>query len=257
MRCATCPKCGHVSGADDSTAPERCPACGIYFAKWAAREALMEHVPQTLSERALEDEEGWMAALRARITHVPEQFDPAWFYARAVILTLLSVWGIRLARLDYRVGEMAESFMHNIILPFHEAGHVLFMPFGEFMHMLGGSLFQVLMPLIVAGAFLWKNRDPFGAAIGVWWCGVAFIDLAPYVFDAKNPQLVLLGGQTGEDGPHDWIYILGTFGKISQSPFYGALTHKLGIVIMLAGIAAATVVLWRTWKLRSETVPAI
>ena len=28
---------------------------------------------------------------------------------------------------------------------------------------------------------------------------------------------ILLGGSTGEDGPHDWIYLLGVFGKIAQS----------------------------------------
>ncbi len=169
------------------------------------------------------------------------------------MLALLLIWGIRIARLDFQDGEMAGSFMHNILLPFHEAGHVLFMPFGEFMNILGGSLFQVLMPLIVAAVILWKNRDPFGAAIGIWWCGVSFIDLAPYIYDAKDPQLMLLSGQTGEDGPHDWIYLLGTFGKINQSPLYGSLTHKLGIVIMLAGVVAAAFVLWRTWRARDES----
>ena len=44
---------------------------------------------------------------------------------------------------------------------FHEAGHILFSPFGRFMTVLGGSLTQVLVPLLCAGAFLWQTRDPF------------------------------------------------------------------------------------------------
>ena len=37
----------------------------------------------------------------------------------------------------------------NLVM--HEAGHVLFMFFGEFMTILGGSLFQVLAPAAFAG----------------------------------------------------------------------------------------------------------
>jgi hypothetical protein len=240
-----------VNGAGASPAPERCPACGLYFAKWAAREEIAKFIPTvTVDDQA--DDAGWLARLRANAAHIPKQFDPVWFHARVVMLVLLLIWGIRLARMDYRDGEMAQSFMHNIVLPFHEAGHILFMPFGEFMTILGGSLFQLLMPLIVALTILWKNRDPFGASIGIWWCGASFMDLAPYVYDAKDPQLVLLGGRTGEDGPHDWIFLLGTFNKIQQAHGYGNFTHKLGVLIMLAGVAAAAVVLWRTWKMRAE-----
>ena len=44
------------------------------------------------------------------------------------------------------------SFLHLINLLFHEAGHIIFSPFGQFMTMLGGSLMQVLVPIVCAGA---------------------------------------------------------------------------------------------------------
>ena len=56
------------------------------------------------------------------------------------------------------------------------------------------------MPAIMAGALLIKNRDPFGAAVGLWLFGVSMLDIAPYIYDALHPQLVLLGGHTGDEG---------------------------------------------------------
>ena len=77
------------------------------------------------------------------------------------------------------------------------------------MTVLGGSLTQLLVPLVCAGAFLWQTRDAFGAAIAVWWAGQNLIDLAPYINDARDLQLVLLGGRTGaEVEGHDREYLL-------------------------------------------------
>ena len=43
------------------------------------------------------------------------------------------------------------SMSHDeLTILFHEFGHVFFRPFGEFMTILGGSLFQVLLPLPLA-----------------------------------------------------------------------------------------------------------
>ncbi len=75
------------------------------------------------------------------------------------------------------------------------------------------------------------------------------MDLAAYIYDAKNPQLTLLGGHTGEEGPHDWIYLLGSFGKIDQAQFYGFMAHTLGILMMVAALLGAALVLWRAMKI--------
>ena len=89
---------------------------------------------------------------------------------------------------------------------------MLFAPFGRFMKVLGGSLFQFALPLGLAIAFL-KQRNPFGAVVCTWWAGENLIDVAPYIADARALQLVLLGGKTGaEVQGHDWEYILATLG---------------------------------------------
>ena len=248
-----CPKCGHERRPDETAEPEKCPGCGLYFAKWVERESF---IPPAAKKIASEDSEAdssrWRDLIIDRILYVPKNVSDAQTGGRAGILIFLLVWGIRMANMNYRDGEMAQSFMHNILLPIHEAGHILFMPFGEFMTILGGSLFQVLFPLIIAGALLWTNRDACGAAIGCWWASVSLIDVSPYIYDAKEPQLVLLGGHTGEDGPHDWIYLLDEFGKVDRSQVYGAWVHHLGTALMLLSLTAAAAALWRWHKVRAE-----
>ena len=139
--------------------------------------------------------------------------------------------------------------MHNILLPIHEAGHVLFRPFGEFMMILGGSLFQLIFPFVIGVAFIVKNLDNFGAAIGLWWAGVSLVDLSPYIYDALHPQLTLLGGGTGaEDGPHDWMYLLITLGQIDNAQRWGAAAHVCGGMIMLGALVWAAIILWRQRK---------
>ena len=39
-------------------------------------------------------------------------------------------------------------FMHLINTPIHEAGHVFFRILGEFMGIAGGSLFQIIVPMV-------------------------------------------------------------------------------------------------------------
>ena len=48
--------------------------------------------------------------------------------------------------------------MHLINLVFHEAGHILFAPFGSFMMSLGGSLLQVIVAAVqlMVGALVYS-----------------------------------------------------------------------------------------------------
>jgi hypothetical protein len=108
---------------------------------------------------------------------------------------------------------------------------------------LGGTLGQLIMPAILGGALLIKNRDPFGAAIGLWFVGVSVLDIAPYMYDALHPQLILLSGMTGEDGGHDWIFLFSSLGLLQKSQFIGALVHKIGALMVVIALG------WGTWVL--------
>jgi hypothetical protein len=233
-----CPKCGYRGLPADQSLPAACPACGVILAKVAdARHR------RGLTRAPSSPDDTERNALAALLLHVPERVDVLRWWLRVVLLALFVVWGAVLIGLDHRTGEMGTSFLHGPLLVFHEAGHVLFRLFGEWMMFFGGTLGQLLMPVIIVVAFLWKNRDPFGAALGLWLLGVSLLDVAPYMHDALDPQLVLLSGSTGEDGGHDWIYLFSSIGLLQRAPFIGALTHKLGALVMLAALA------WAAWLL--------
>ena len=192
---------------------------------------------------AHDEAEGWRARVYALVTHV-EPAGTVAVAARATLLAGLVVWSLRLFAHALEPGYLFGSFMHLVHLPFHEAGHILFMPFGGFLMSLGGSLTQVLVPLVCLGTFLVKTRDTFGAAVALWWAGQAVMDVAPYVADARALQIVLLGGRTGaEVEGHDWEAILSALGWLRYDILLGRLANLLGIVLMIVALAwGATVV---------------
>ena len=222
-----CPKCDARFNPPRDDVSE-CPHCGIWFHKWNDSPVVLEVAPESAPDETQPD----------------KAIDPLSYWGRVFALGLVSVWGVYLAAMDYRVAEINRSFMHAIVLPIHEAGHVFFIPFGEFMTVLGGSLFQVALPLGIGAAFLLRQRDAFGAAICLWWAGASMVDVAPYIWDSLDPQLILIGGHTGEDGPHDWIYLLDRLGAMKHAHAWGRVVHHFGTLMMLAGVAWGGRWLW-------------
>jgi hypothetical protein len=188
---------------------------------------------------------GSIARVKEYVFHIPDEVKRLHVYARAALLAVLIMYGIRLARMDIPSWEMAGSLIHVPMVPIHEFGHVMFRAFGDFMHSLGGSLFQVVLPLVFGSVFLLKNRDPFAASVMLWWTAVAVMDIAPYIYDALHPQHVLLTGRTGDDGPHDFIDVLSDLGVLKSAQTIGYGVHRLGVALMLASLAWAGWILWR------------
>ena len=86
--------------------------------------------------------------------------------------------------------------MHMINLVFHEAGHVIFHLLGNFMSILGGSLLQLIVPVIFLFSFL-QRKDAFAASIMLWWLAQSMMDLVAYIDDAQRQEMWLLGGGAG------------------------------------------------------------
>jgi len=56
------------------------------------------------------------------------------------LLAALALWSLRLIAYKWQMAEIDASLLHLVNLPFHEFGHVLFWPFGEWLMFLGGLL---------------------------------------------------------------------------------------------------------------------
>ncbi|MGE5246176.1 MAG: hypothetical protein ACM3SQ_18275 [Betaproteobacteria bacterium] len=161
-------------------------------------------------------------------------------WGRLALLVLLARWTVLFLFWPMRQNVIGASFLHLVSLPFHEAGHVLFSPFGTLMTALGGSLMQVLVPLVCLVAFMTTSPNPFGAAVMTWWAGENLLDVAMYANDARALQLVLIGGRTGaEVEGHDWERILGMLGLLHRDHQIALVLQALGAIVMLGGIACA------------------
>jgi len=141
--------------------------------------------------------------------------------------------------------------MHLINLPFHEAGHIFFAPFGRLIASLGGTLGQLLMPCICLITLLLQTKDPFGASVALWWLGQNFMDIAPYINDARSLTLPLLGGNTGDSSPygfHDWQFILTELHLLKYDHGLAAFSHGAGTLIMLTSSLWGAAVLIKHYK---------
>lgn len=108
-------------------------------------------------------------------------------------------------------------FIQNVNLVFHEAGHVFLMFFGQTLQTLGGSLFEVGIPLLVTLYFYVKQHH-LSSAFGAWWLSTAFISVSVYVTDAREQALPLLGGSAVS---HDWHTLLGWWGLLQYDDLFG------------------------------------
>lgn len=200
-------------------------------------------------ELPLKDGQGGLAERIAATLFPEESPDGLVLAGRALVLVALTVWGLHFVAMDPATYEINRSFLHPVNLTFHEAGHVLFQPFGRFLHVLGGSLFQVLVPLIVAGAFL-VRLHPVGVGVGLWWAGQSLMDVAVYIHDARRMTLLLLTGGTGRDHPgtHDWNNLLSWMGMLSWDHALARAAHWTGAGIMLFGLGWGSLALVRGWR---------
>jgi hypothetical protein len=165
---------------------------------------------------------------------------------RLVLLLLLARWTWIFLVWPMRQDVVGASFLHVISIPFHEAGHIFFSPFGDLLTSFGGSAMQVLVPVVCWIAFATTSPDPFGMAAMCWWAGENLLDVAIYINDARSLTLVLLGGHTGaEVEGHDWERILGLTGLSAYDHQIAWTVHAIGAVMMVAGLAWGAALLLR------------
>ena len=125
-------------------------------------------------------------------------------------------------------------FIGGVNLLIHEAGHFIFMFFGDFIHVLGGSLNQVLIPAIFAVYFFLWRKEPFSGGIMLMWMGESLAEVANYAADAIVMQLPLLGG---DNVIHDWNYLFSALHVLPQTPGISSAMYGMSYMIFAAGAA--------------------
>ncbi len=246
-----CPSCNFVQ----SDRHPRCLKCGLKFDKGQKQRTTIKWERSTPGR----EQTGATALgdfLQDLLFSVEAEVNPFHLAGRVIVLIILVVWGWIFIFTPMASNEAGSSFLHLVNLPFHEAGHIFFQLFGRWMTSLGGTLGQLLIPLICLLAFLLKSKNPFGAAASLWWLGQNFIDIAPYVNDARKGELMLLGGVTGSEaeyGYHDWNFILNEIGLLPYDHAFARLAQGFGIVLMLTSFVWAGYLLYRQYKNLART----
>lgn len=233
-----CPKCNF----DQPDGREMCLRCGVIFAK------LRERIPQNADQPAayaMHEEVQSNGQIKETLIDIPYEENTFVLAGRSVLWLGLVVWGVKFMFTPVSGEGFNQSYMHLINLPFHEAGHIIFSIFGRFLQVLGGSLGQLLIPLIVSVSFLLR-RDFFALSVGLWWLGQSFMDIAPYIDDARAGQLMLLGGVTGSEVEdyHDWEIILTQLGLMSYDHLFARISFGCGVIIMLTALVFGAYVLY-------------
>jgi len=131
-----------------------------------------------------------------------------------------------------------QGIAKGLNLGLHEAGHAILGWFGEFVGVLGGSLFQCLCPAI-AFEILRRQGDRFGLAFCFAWLGTNLFDVAAYIADARAMELPLVTPFAGDGEPtHDWNWLLSDL---------GLLAHDQGIATFVRLLGSASFLVFLIW----------
>ncbi len=167
-------------------------------------------------------------------------------YARLALAALLSLLAFHALRDD--LGYI--PLLSDIDLAIHEFGHMLFMPFGiqflgNTMMILGGSLTQVVFPLLFVGYFVRKREDGrrldvFAAMVCLWWSAINLLDVSIYCADSRAGELMLLDGLTGKESDgHDWNNLLTRWGLLEHDTVIARYIRAIAWLVCVASIIVA------------------
>lgn len=132
--------------------------------------------------------------------------------------------------LPYLGDKPAFILIDHVNLAFHEGGHIVFMFFGRFICVTGGTILQLAIPIACAVHFKMRNSE-LGYQVMLWWTGENLLNISVYVDDARRQELPLVAG-----GVHDWTYLLEKVGLLVQNEGVARIVFLLGTAIILYSV---------------------
>src|SRR6266704_4367257 len=127
-----------------------------------------------------------------------------------------------------RSGFLIVDYVNLII---HEGGHFFFSWFGNTIMILGGTIGELLVPLLCA-IYFFCQRETTGFAFSTYWLFENFPYIGTYMADARSAALPLVGSEES-----DWTILFGQWGLLAEDQKIGATMRILGFLGMLASAA--------------------
>jgi hypothetical protein len=128
-------------------------------------------------------------------------------------------------------------------LMIHEAGHLFFGWGGRTLMLLGGSIGELLVP-VLCGAFFFYHRQTYGLAFSLFWFFENFLYIGTYMADARACALPLVNSDIG-----DWTILFGQWGLLTYDVRIGRFMRQLGWLGMLG------IVVWLGYRLYADAHP--
>lgn len=133
--------------------------------------------------------------------------------------------------------------LDHVNLVIHEAGHFFFGWFGDIIGILGGTLGELIVPLL-CGVYFWWHRQTTGLTFCLFWFFENFLYIGTYMADARRLSLPLVGS-----GDHDWEILFTHWNVLHLDQVIGGRIRTLGWLGMIATIAW---LLWTALRRREE-----
>ena len=169
-------------------------------------------------------------------------------YLKLAFAILLSIYFITFAN-NYLILDKW-NIIDSLDLIIHEAGHFVFIFFGEFIHILGGSLFQILVPIVFVIYFAIWRKEFYSASILLFWVGQNIINVARYMADSIKLELPLLGG---DNVIHDWNYILSSLHLLKYTNILSTILFDASFIVIILGAVLSTYFAWYNYSYESTT----
>ena len=124
-------------------------------------------------------------------------------------------------------------FIDNVNLVVHEGGHLLFRWFGTTLHVWGGTILQLLVPLLLAAYFL-HQRSVAAFTFCMFFFFENFLGIATYMADARAMVLPLVSAEGSDFIEHDWHTIFSSLGLLRYDTTIAAIVRMIGWSGMVA-----------------------
>lgn len=155
------------------------------------------------------------------------------------IIWLLFLFSL-IDHLRSRTGFTGTLIYFLTILP-HEAGHFICSPFGWFLSVAGGSIWQVLLFIFLGLIVFFRKRR--NEALG--WLAVvghSLINLSVYIADASTRSLTLV--PIPDPSRHDWGNMLEFLGLLKYDWLFAQMAVALGSGIVLSAVVIGLFFTW-------------
>jgi len=139
------------------------------------------------------------------------------------------------------------SILKPLNLGIHELGHLVFSPFGIFLSVLGGTLFQLLIPILSVFNFF-RQRDYFSITLCFGWLSTNLFGIARYVGDARSMSLPLVSPFGGATVKHDWNYLLSKMHLLEFDSIIAFLLRGVAVFSMAICLSTGSWILWQMKK---------